>query len=102
MPGRFLLQPDGKLCRFSTIVDDFTHGGMTPEQAFAVAFEDMGRAAAESKVERGLARGLDDEGGWNESLRTVAAIHGQEHADAIARELLGLDDASSSDKGSGA
>jgi len=89
MPSRWMLQPNGKLCRFSTIVDNFTHANLTAEEAFTVCFEDMGRDQAHAKVARGLARGLDDQGGWNESLRDVALTHGQEQADLVRAEILG-------------
>ena len=77
MSSRFLMQPNGKLACFSTIVDNFTHANLTEEEALAAAFEDMGRDAAEAKVARGVARGIDAEGGWNECLNTIRLFHGE-------------------------
>lgn len=89
MPGRFLMQPNGKLARFSTIVDNFTHCNLTKEEAFAVAFEDMGRDEAEAKIARGVARTLEAEYGWNECLETIRVIHGADECEAVVAEILG-------------
>jgi hypothetical protein len=89
MPGRFLMQPNGKLARFSTIVDMFTHANLTEEEAFNAAFEDMGRSEAEAKVARGVARGVDAEGGWNECLETIRLIHGADKCAIVLAEILG-------------
>lgn len=89
MPSRFLLQPNGKLACFSTIVDNFTRCNLTKEEAFVAAFEDMGRSEAEGKVARGLARGLEAQGGWNECLETIRMIHGPDTCAAVVAEILG-------------
>jgi hypothetical protein len=54
MPSRFVLQPNGRLARFSTVVDHFTHYNLTKDEAIELAREHMGRQEAEDKVERGL------------------------------------------------
>jgi hypothetical protein len=83
------MQPNGKLARFSTVVDNFTHVNLTEEEAFVAAFEDMGRGEAEAKVARGIARGIDAEGGWNECLETIRAIHGEGMCAVVVTEILG-------------
>jgi hypothetical protein len=87
MPARFLLQPNGKLARFSTIVDNFTHANLTEEEAYDISCHDMGRQDATNKVARGLARGLDDPLGWNECLETIKLIHGQDELDNVIAEI---------------
>lgn len=89
MPSRFLMQPNGKLARFSTIVDNFTHANLTEKDAYYVACGDMGRDAAEAKVARGVARGLDSEGGWNDCLETIRTVHGPDECAAVVAEILG-------------
>jgi hypothetical protein len=88
MPSRIVKQPDGLLARFSTVVDNFTHFGMTKEQAIEVCREDMGRTDAEAKVQRGLdddLLGLGDQSRkndglnrWRDALKTIEAIHGKD------------------------
>lgn len=95
MPSRFVLQPNGLLARFSTIVDNFTYANLTKEQAIKVAREDMGRAAAEAKVERGLKDELPWQNGvygdgtarWNEACRIVKLIHGEKALKEILMEI---------------
>lgn len=84
MPARFDLQPNGLLARFSTVVDNFTHIGLTPREAIEVAQEDgLSLEAARKKVRRGMDAGperlIDD-------LDTVRAIHG----DAERAEIQAL------------
>jgi hypothetical protein len=88
MAGRFLLQPNGRLARFSSIVDNFTHVNMTEEEALREAREGMGRRDAEAAVARGVARGLDAEGGWNACLETIRTVHGPDECAAVVEESL--------------
>jgi hypothetical protein len=61
---------------------------MTPEEAIEVAMsQDLGRESSQAKVERGLARGVDDHGGWNESLKSIEAIHGKEKVQTLLEEM---------------
>jgi hypothetical protein len=86
MPSRFVLQPNGLLARFSTIVDHFTHYNLTKEEAIEVAREDMGRKDAEEKVERGLKDEIywhdgtygDGTWRWKHDIASVEAVHGKE------------------------
>ena len=83
MPSRFVLQPNGKLARFSTVVDHFTHYDMTREEAYDVACDDMGRRDAEAKVERGLRDELengqpgDGLSRFREALEDIERVHGK-------------------------
>ena len=83
MPSRFVLQPDGKLARFSENVDNFTHYDMSREDAFEVAFEDMGREAAVDKVQRGF----DNPERWKEELWTIFNAHGKEKLEGTLKEM---------------
>lgn len=84
---RLVKQPNGKLARFSDIVDDFTHFDMDDAEALDVCLEhNCGRDDAMAKVRRaradepwdtpwkGPADGLNR---WRDSLETVQAIHGK-------------------------
>lgn len=84
----FLKQPNGKLARFSDVVDDFTHHDLTEAEALSYCSSSMGSIQAAEKVRRAL----DDEdrwkpgvkhetvdglGRWRDALKTVEAIHGK-------------------------
>jgi hypothetical protein len=90
MGVRFLMQPNGKLAVFSEIVDNFTYANLAQEEALRVASADMdlGPDASRHKVANGLARGVDDHGGWNYCLKTIRAVHGEEACDAVVKEIL--------------
>jgi hypothetical protein len=85
MPARFVLQPNGLLARFSSVVDNFTHYDMTKEEAIEVAREDMGRQDAIDKVERGLKdekpwhHGVYGDGTerWKDALEDIEMVHGK-------------------------
>jgi hypothetical protein len=85
MPSRFVLQPNGRLARFSTVVDQFTHYNLTKEEATTLAREDMGRRDAEASVERGLKDEMywkpgvygDGTWRWKSDLATLEAVHGK-------------------------
>ena len=91
MATRFMLQPDGKLCCFSEIEDNFTHGCCSFEEAVRFAIVDMGlgQRAAEEKVRRGVARDLHDKGGWYDCLAIVKRVHGEKAMNEIVAEMLG-------------
>lgn len=97
MGWRIVRQPNGKLARFSEVVDDFTHYDMTAEEAFDVCLEEMGRAEAIMKVSKGIADsptwkcpdsghadGLDR---WRDAIDTIRFVHGEERAREREREL---------------
>jgi len=54
MGWRIVLQPDGKLARFSDVVDNFTHINMDVAEATEVCREDLGASDADKKVQAGL------------------------------------------------
>jgi hypothetical protein len=95
MPSRFVLQPNGLLGRFSTIVDNFTHCNLTKEEAIEIARLDMGKQEAEEKVERGLKDEIpwkvgvygDGTARWRDSLEDIEIRHGKKEREKIEKEL---------------
>jgi hypothetical protein len=82
MGWRIVLQPNGRLARFSDVVDDFTHMDMTRDEALFTCALYMSPDEARAKVERGE---KDEPDGprdghpfqrWRDSIATVRAIHG--------------------------
>jgi len=79
-----VLQPNGKLARFSDVVDGFTHIEMTKDEAIELCREDMGKIAAEVKVQAGLddIRPFSTRNGndsrWMDCIETIIAVHGKE------------------------
>lgn len=88
MSSFFLRQPNGKLARFSTFIDDFTEFDMTPEEAESVVLEER-IEEAKREAKEAVQRALDDvpprmhgvKGTglqrWQTALETVEAIHGK-------------------------
>ena len=94
MAWRIVKQPNGKYARFSEVVDDFTHGDMTREEALELCREYMGRQDAERKV-----KNADDERDpWTERLmgagyrfeeavKIVRNVHGEDHLQDVLKKL---------------
>ncbi len=92
MTWRIVLQPNGKLARFSEAADGFSHFNMTPEQAIHVCrrLESITSKEAQEHVEGSLE---DAElSRWRDSLAVIEKIHGEEsvkraiRADASPRQ----------------
>lgn len=91
MGWRFVKQPNGKLARFSDIVDHFTHYNMTVGEAIDYCLrEGMNGHQAQIKVQAGV----DDhkpwttvpgEGNerWLDSLDTIEVIHGKKERSEV-------------------
>ncbi len=92
MAWRFVKQPDGKLARFSEVVDSFTHANLTEAQAYKLARKDLGIEDAKRKVQRALddedprRSGVKGIGGlrWRDAVETIERVHGEK----VARETL--------------
>ena len=100
MPSRIVRQPNGLFAQFSTVVDDFTHYGMTEAEAYEVCLEGHAPEVAKNKMRRGVEddmNGLSPKAGrapdglnrWRDALYTIALIHGAEVRDAVVEEILG-------------
>lgn len=97
MAWRIVKQPNGKLARFSDIVDNFTHMDMTFNEAVEVCEMHMGKSDAREKVMRGVDDDPIDPGvpraatdkleRWRASIETIRLIHGG--AEARKRESEG-------------
>lgn len=96
-----MLQPDGKLCCFSTIVDNFTHCNLTREEAATATILDfdLGPREAAQKVERGSSRRVDDPDGWRASIHRVELAHGKKTAEEVVAEILRESDPLPADAG---
>ena len=77
MAWRIVQQPNGKLARFSDVVDDFTDVDMTYQEALDECIrEGMSVIDAIEKVKRGIEAG---NARYLESLETIRTIRGREH-----------------------
>ena len=67
-------QPNGRLARFSDMVDNFTHMNMTEIEAIDVCTAYLGLYDSMSKVDLGL----QDESleRWKTALRRIERVHG--------------------------
>lgn len=96
MAWRFVLQPNGKLARFSDIVDNFTDVDLTDEEAMGIARQEVGigREEARAKIQAARADITRDgkKGRWNESLATIRAVHGEAVFREIAQRYGGFTD----------
>lgn len=97
MPSYIVKQPDGKYAMFSTIVDDFTCGDMTEDEAVDACKEDgCNRLASADK----LYRAQKDEAAWEYDeaappgqrrwMGAIVAIH-RVHGEAKAQRRALLD-----------
>lgn len=95
MGWRIVRQPNGKLARFSDVVDNFTHANMTEEEALEVCREHMGRLGAIEKVKAGvedhkpwthgvLGSGHDR---WDDCIDTIKLIHGEKELAKVLKEI---------------
>jgi hypothetical protein len=79
-------QPDGRFCRFSSVVDDLTHCNMSESDALEVCTEYMGKYEAPAKVQAGIDDLLpyntikkgDGSARWNDIIETIECVHGKE------------------------
>jgi hypothetical protein len=77
MAWRIVQQPNGKLARFSEVVDDFTDVDLTYEEALDECIRHgMSVMDAIEKVNRGIKAG---NARYLECLETIRTIHGREH-----------------------
>lgn len=95
MAWRIVKQPDGKLARFSDVVDNFTVFDMTVNEAIEICREDLGTIDAQQKVQSGVddiepwtttkkGHGLSR---WNDCLNSIVMVHGYEGLKETLSEL---------------
>lgn len=84
MAWRFVVQPNGLLARFSTIVDDFTDYNMTTYEAEQVAIYDYncGQRTALEKIQNAK----NNPNRWAEALQIIEDIHGKQALPVWANE----------------
>lgn len=83
MAWRIVKQPNDMFARFSDIVDDFTNHNMTEDEAFELCRGAAGSDVAMQKIE--AAKRSPDR--FEDSLKTVAVVHGEKTADERRAEL---------------
>lgn len=96
MGWRIVKQPDGKLARFSEVVDDFTHMNMTEAQALALCISMCGEEYGRERVKAGCEdhipwTDVPSKTGhtrWDEALEIVKSVHGTKAAQARAEGKL--------------
>ena len=92
-------QPDGLFCRYSTVIDDFTHINMTREALFAALREihlERWEASLNEDFDRVEKTGLSDQytirqdGRFDtleDKIKTIENVHGVEYAAATTKAL---------------
>jgi len=83
MAWRILKQPNGKLARFSDVVDDFTHFDMTEEEAIELCRKSMGERDAKEKVSRAEENGKH----FLDEIDTIKIVHGKKRSEECKIEL---------------
>lgn len=76
-------QPDGRLARFSDVVDDFTHINYDEPDFIRLIARDVGIEHARHIVAVAKTVPADGEYGWDEALRTIEAVHGKERRNDV-------------------
>ena len=83
MAWRMVRQPNGKLARFSDVVDDFTDYDLSDQEAFELCRDMAGVYVAKIKICHADAEPQR----FAESLETIRLIHGNSRAEQRASEL---------------
>jgi hypothetical protein len=99
MGSRIIKQPNGKLARFSEVVDDFTHINMDVIEATRVCMEEgmsvekanavVGRGINDNSTLNGKTSGSGMER-WNEALSIIKSNHGNLAVDRLMAEIKGV------------
>jgi hypothetical protein len=96
MGWMILRQPNGLYARFSTVVDEFTHYGMTWDEAFEVCRDEAGVETARGKMARAdsdadprsyQTRDSDGLQRYRECIERVRLLHGVKKAKRRERQL---------------
>lgn len=84
MAWRFVRQPNGKVARWSDVVDGFTDYDMRRKDCiwFCMQDYDMSFRAAEDKVDQ-----CDEPGRWEECIRLIKEVHGQKEYERAMLEM---------------
>jgi hypothetical protein len=95
MGWRIVKQLNGKLARFSDIVDNFTHANLSEEEAIEMCVVEFSFSIenAKTKVLSGLEDikpyTTDEKGSghdrWDDSIETIRIIHGKKEVDKIKK-----------------
>lgn len=77
MAWRIVKQPDGKYARFSEVVDDFTHDGMTRTQVYKLCRVSLGEGDSAQKIDNADKELIR----WAEAICIICDIHGKDVAE---------------------
>lgn len=84
MAWRFVEQPNGKLARFSEVVDDFTDYDLTETEAYSVA-RDHGCDPVVSDIKIDSARKNPNR--FFECIAVIRRVHGKEVSQARLKQI---------------
>lgn len=76
MAWRLVVQPNGKIARFSEVVDHFTDLDMTADEAVTLCIQQYTMSLDEAHVKLGHAVHAEATR-WNEALDIIRAQHGE-------------------------
>jgi hypothetical protein len=81
MAWRFVIQPNGKLARFTEVCDDFTHLNMSRAEALQAAVNEYncGPSTAAQKIANAM-KPKEVSTRWNQALEIIREIHGEDQA----------------------
>lgn len=95
MAWRIVKQPNGKLARFSDVVDNFTHVNLNEEQALEVCIEKgLGIEDAKEKVLAGvedwkpwsnMVKGSGHDR-WDDCIESIKLVHGVKEVLKVKKE----------------
>lgn len=84
MAWRFVEQPNGKLARFSEVVDDFTDYDLTDIDAYAIARQ----LGCDDQVSNSkIIAAVTNPARFAEAIQIIGRVHGQEKAGQRRAEL---------------
>lgn len=96
MAWRIVKQPNGRLARFSDVVDNFTDVDMSEEEAIRLCHDEHGMSAAEANKK--VKAGVDDltpwtmtpgsgQDRWDDCLKTIRRVHGARAVTKLLKEM---------------
>jgi hypothetical protein len=95
MGRQIIKQPNGKYCIFSTIVDNITYYDMTPEEIIEWWVEEAKEEITErvnntiDKLERGEKPYRQYTQTYEEMIKLIFGVHGEEEAESVRKAIEG-------------
>lgn len=85
MGWRIVQQPNKLFARFSEVVDDFTDGDMTNEEVINLCMTEHG--LSQSKATAKVQDALDNPQRWEDAMRIIRSVHGEERSTKVLQEI---------------